>query len=254
LTECAERRDGRHAALVGAHAAFTLDDESLDTLVAVAREFRAGIHIHVAEDPCDANAFERLAHYGLFREDSIFAHGTHLSDDAITRVNEVGLTIAHNTRSNMNNAVGYAPLHKLKCPVMLGTDGIGGDMFAEMRTAWFKSRDARNGLSPMDIIAMQANAARRASQSLGVKLGKLEPGAAADVVVTDYIPFTPIESSNLVGHLLFSIESRHVRDVMIDGRWAMRDRKLIQIDEAQTRSDAQRVSRDLWTRLDAIAP
>ncbi|CAN5502833.1 putative aminohydrolase SsnA [soil metagenome] len=250
LKLCDSRRDGRFAALVGAHAAFTLDNETLDALVGLSKGFRAGIHVHVAEDPCDAQASERLARHGLFQRDSIFAHGTHLSDAAIARVNEVGLTIAHNTRSNMNNAVGYAPLAKLKCPVMLGTDGIGGDMFGEMRTAWFKSRDARSGLSPMDVIAMQANAARRASQSLGVTLGKLEPGTAADVVVTDYIPATPIDSTNLVGHLLFGIEARHVRDVMVDGHWAMRDRKLINIDEAKTRREARQITESFWRRLD----
>jgi cytosine/adenosine deaminase-related metal-dependent hydrolase len=252
LKLCDRRRDERFAALVGAHAAFTLDDESLNALVAMSKGFHAGIHIHVAEDPCDVNAFERLSRHGVFQRDCILAHGTHLSDDAIARVNEIGLTLAHNTRSNMNNAVGYAPLHKLTCPVMLGTDGIGGDMFGEMRTAWFKSRDARNGLSPIDIIHMQANAARRASQSLGVTLGKLEPGAAADIVVTDYSPFTPIDSSNLTGHLLFGIEARHVRDVAIDGRWQMRDRKLINIDEAKTRDVAQRISKSMWERLASI--
>ncbi|MBC8106422.1 MAG: amidohydrolase family protein [Anaerolineae bacterium] len=263
LTKCAARNDGKFAGLVGAHAAFTLEDESLEALEELAEEFQVGVHIHVAEDPCDEAActrdhqvalIERLHQHWLLKRDSIFAHGTHLSDAAIAQINEIGLTIAHNARSNMNNAVGYSPIGKINSPVMLGTDGIGGDMFAEMKTAWFKSRDGRAGISPADVITMLANSARRASQSLGVTLGKLEPGAAADVVVTDYIPFTPIESSNLVGHLLFSIESRHVRDVMVDGRWAMRDGKVIQIDEAKTRRDALRVSRELWKRLDAIAP
>src|SRR5262245_57325086 len=101
LKLCDSRRDEHFAALGGGHAAFTLDDETLDALVAMAKGFHAGIHIHVAEDPCDAAAAERLARHGLFQADSIFAHGTHLSDDAIARVNEGGLTIAHNTRSNM---------------------------------------------------------------------------------------------------------------------------------------------------------
>ena len=123
----------------------------------------------------------------------------------------------------MNNAVGYSPVGKLRCPVMLGTDGIGGDMFAEARSAWFKLRDGHAGLSPTDIIAMLANSARCASAALGVALGKLATGAAADVVVTDYLPFTPINSDNLPGHLLFALAARHVRHVLIDGKWAMRD-------------------------------
>lgn len=262
LSKCATRQDGRFAGLVGAHASFTLEDVSLEVLAQLAEEFQVGVHIHVAEDPCDAAAcrrdhqielIDRLDRHWLLKRDSIFAHGTHLTDDAIARINETGLTIAHNTRSNMNNAVGYAPLNKLKCPIMLGTDGIGGDMFAEMRTAWFKSRDARNGLSPMDIIVMLANSARRASQSLGVTLGKLEVGAAADVVVTDYVPFAPLDSANLVGHMLFAMDARHVRDVMIDGSWAMRDRRVTKVDEAETRGDSVRVSKELWKRFGGIS-
>src|SRR5262249_35648929 len=150
LNKCRGNRRGRFAGLVGAHASFTLDDESLAELAKMAEEFDAGIHIHVAEDPCDEEAcrrehhvalIERLAKQGLMRKDSIFAHGTHLDDAAIGKINEVGLSLAHNPRSNMNNSVGYTPVAKFRSPVMLGTDGIGADMFNEARTAWFKSCD-----------------------------------------------------------------------------------------------------------------
>src|SRR5207248_10639243 len=111
---------------------------------------------------------EVLAHNDLINPRSVLAHCIHLNDDDIGFLNEVGLTVAHNPRSNMNNAVGYAPISKLKCPIMLGTDGIGADMFTEAKIAWFKSRDRAARISPNDVVAMLANSARRASQSLGV--------------------------------------------------------------------------------------
>ena len=165
IEKCAARSDGKFAGLIGAHAAFTLEDEALTELTKLARRLNTGVHIHVAEDPCDEEAcrkthgiplIDRLDRCGLLRPNSIFAHGTHLSSDAIARINSIGLTMAHNPRSNMNNAVGYAPVGKFHCPVMLGTDGIGADMFTESKHAWFKSRDGGAGISPADVIAMLA--------------------------------------------------------------------------------------------------
>src|SRR5213075_813006 len=148
---------------------------------------------------------------------TIFAHGIHLSDEAIAQVNAAGLTLAHNPRSNMNNAVGYAPLSKLAVPVILGTDGIGADMFAEAQAAWMKSRDAGAGFMPARIVEILAASARRASMSLGVDVGKLAVGSAADVVVTDYVPFTPLTAADAAGHLIFAMSSRNVRHVVAAG-------------------------------------
>jgi putative selenium metabolism protein SsnA len=258
LEKCAAEKNGRFAALVGAHASFTLEEKSLESLAALAEEFGSGIHIHVAEDPCDEQTcrreqgiplIDRLDGVGLLRPETVFAHGTHLNQPAVDRVNRAGLTLAHNTRSNMNNAVGYAPLGRLQCPVMLGTDGIGADMFAEVQTAWFKSRDGNAGISPAEVIEMLAQSARRASAALGVTLGKLQPGAVADVVITDYQPFTPIHPGNAIGHFLFGLTARHVRHVLIGGRFALRDRTAAFCDEPGSRLAAAAAAQDLWRRM-----
>ncbi|MBX7245361.1 MAG: amidohydrolase family protein [Candidatus Sumerlaeaceae bacterium] len=252
---------GQFAALIGAHAAFTCSDLTLHAVRELSDEYGVGVHIHVAEDACDdaicrkqygASLLSRLQHAGIVRSDSIFGHGIHLDPAAIEAVNLADVTMAHNTRSNMNNAVGYAPLDRLVCPVILGTDGIGGDMFAESKTAWFKSRDGDAGKSPAQIIQMLTNAARRASKSLGVTLGKLEPGAAADVVITDYRPSTPLTSENLAGHFIFGMDSRHVCHVIAGGRWAMRDRVVETCDEAASRAEAVEITRRLWERMQGL--
>lgn len=258
LRDCAGKQDGRFAGLVGAHAAFTLEDEALDQLAALAAESRAGIHIHVAEDPCDEDdcrarhkmaLIDRLSAHNLLRSDSVFAHGTHLSPEAVARVNAAGLTMAHNPRSNMNNAVGYAPVPAFRVPVMLGTDGIGADMFTEARAAWLIACHQHAGLSPANIVGMLAAAARRASSALDVTVGKLEVGAAADVVVTDYVPFTPIKTENLPGHLLFGVAANHVRHVVVDGQWRLRDRMVVGRNEREDRAAAAAAAVKLWERM-----
>jgi putative selenium metabolism protein SsnA len=261
LQKCRANSGGRFAGLVGAHASFTLDDESLSELVRMADEFNVGVHIHVAEDPCDeetcrkehgVSLIERLDQHKLVKPGSIFAHGTHLDAVAIERVNGVGLSLAHNPRSNMNNSVGYTPVAKFRSPVMLGTDGIGADMFNEARTAWFKSCDARAGLAPQDILRMLAASARRASASLGVILGQLSVGAAGDVVVTDYVPFTELTEGNLAAHVIFAMGPQQVRHVAVDGRWVLRDRKVIYCEESAVRKQAAIVAKQLWNRMTKI--
>ncbi len=261
----------------------------------MADEFGVGVHIHVAEDPCDEEAcrrehgvalIDRLEKHGLVKPKTIFAHGTHLNATAIERVNAAGLTLAHNPRSNMNNSVGYTPVAKFRSPVMLGTDGIGADMFNEARTAWFKSRDAQGGLEPVskssrrggqahfysadsakmsqspttlklalapqDILRLLAASARRASAARGVMLGQLSVGAAGDVVVTDYVPFAPLTAENVAAHVIFAIGPQHVRHVAVGGNWVLRERQVVGCDEMAVRRQAMSVATQLWQRMAKI--
>src|SRR5882757_7984711 len=84
--------------LVGAHACFTLSDETLDAVCGLAADLDVGVHVHVAEDPVDAGAGARLSDRA--HESWILAHAVHLDR------NLAGMVV-HNPRSNLNNAVGY---------------------------------------------------------------------------------------------------------------------------------------------------
>ncbi len=166
-------------AMVGAHASFTLSDESLDACAALMQEFDAGLHIHVAEDRCDVEdarsrygvgVVERLAKHGALNGRTILAHGIHLSDEDIEIARAAGVWFGHNPRSNMNNQVGYAPISKFGDRVALGTDGIGADMFEEARFAFFKGRDgtglgARASRPQEDVTNQVMRAGRPRSQA-----------------------------------------------------------------------------------------
>ena len=260
LDKCQRHQHGRFAGMVGGHALFTLDDETLNGMRDLAKEFEVGVHLHLAEDPCDEEKCssehqmflaDRLRAHGLLQPPMIFAHGTHLTDADVASISNARSTIAHNARSNMNNSVGYAFIQRMleRLPVILGTDGIGSDMLAELQTAYFKAADEQTGLGPAQIIGMLAGSARRASQSLEVPLGRLEPDHAADLVVTDYVPATPITTDNVAGHIVFGLSSRHVKDVMVDGRWRLRDRALVDLDESAERSTAAESAAGLWKRM-----
>jgi cytosine/adenosine deaminase-related metal-dependent hydrolase len=182
---------------------------------------------------------------------TILAHGTHLSEYDIARLAEYknSLHLAHNPSSNMNNGVGYTEVAKATLPVMLGTDGIGADMWHEARVAEFKSHDAHAPLPLGRSLQLLSESARGASAALGVTLGKLEIGAAADLVLTTYRPATPLDAGNLGGHFLFAMGPEFIESVMIDGQWRLRDGKVISCDEVALRANAVKTSRALWARM-----
>ncbi|MFY9611721.1 MAG: putative aminohydrolase SsnA [Blastocatellia bacterium] len=243
--------------MVGAHASFTLSDKSLDLCAALMREFEAGLHIHVAEDSCDVEdarekyglgVVERLASHGALNSKTILAHGTHLNDREIELARDAGVWFAHNPRSNMNNQVGYAPVAKFGERVVLGTDGIGGDMFEEARTAFFKGRDAQTRFEPSDWVRVLANNQRMASSAFGVDLNGLQAGSAADLIVLDYDSPTPLTDQNLAWHLVFGLTSASVESVMVAGRFIVRDR-VAALDHEDIYAEARKASEKLWAKL-----
>lgn len=259
-----QRGNGRFAAMVGAHASFTLSEKSLKACVDLGYRLGHGIHIHVAEDPVDERVtretfgcglLERFDRHGLLdMPGAIMAHGTHLSDRDIRLINQrtTSLTMAHNPNSNMNNGVGYTPVVRFKTPTMLGTDGIGADMWREARTTLLKSNDARQALPNGRTLQMLAESARFASRYLGVTLGVLEAGAAADLVLTRYHPATPLSAKSLAGHFVFAMGAEFVRDVMIGGQWCLRDGRVVHCDEAEVSRRSVEVAQSLYQRMAEI--
>jgi cytosine/adenosine deaminase-related metal-dependent hydrolase len=243
--------------LVGAHAPFTLSGKSLRACAELAKEFNSGVHIHVAEDPvdqakCRGRLIDRLARAGILGPKTILGHCTHLDKTSLDIAKRSGCWFAHNTRSNMNNAVGYAPVQWMGDRVALGTDGIGADMFEEVKFAWFKARDGRNGLGIADVAGFLTGAQRLASHLLGVKLGSFNVGSVADLAVLDYPTPTPVTAGNLYGHLVFGLSSQYVTDTMVNGQWILRARKIVGVDELVAREKAAKVAAKLWKKFQRL--
>ena len=93
-----------------------------------------------------------------------------------------------------------------------------------------------------------ANAAI-ASESFGRTVGKLIPGAHADLIIVDYDPPTPMLATNIAGHILFGVSGRSVETTIIGGRIVMQDRKLLEIDEHEVMAKARSSAEKLWQRF-----
>lgn len=210
---------------VGAHAAFTLSDETLEQVAGLARDLLVGVHIHVAEDACDREAGARLE--ALARPEWLLAHCVHLDRD-------LPGTIAHNARSNMNNAVGYAAPTRFPNPVVLGTDGIGGDMLEEFRIAYVKLREDDVTASPETPWSWAAGAYDALGQVL-------PPEARDDRVRWSYAPMDP-------WHLAFTPGVAPV-EVVVGGEVVLADGRPTRVDPDEIRAKAHEQARRLWARL-----
>jgi putative selenium metabolism protein SsnA len=244
--------------LVGAHASFTLSDHSLRACAELAQHFKCGVHIHLAEDRCDAeisrqqfghsNIVKRLAELDILSERAILAHGIYLSESDLAIIKQQRCWLMHNSRSNMNNSVGYAPVQLFGGRTALGTDGFPADMFEEARLAFYKGRDAMNGLGPADYLKFLSAAQQLCSELFDEAFGKITLGAVADLIFLDYPSPTPLTEQNLASHLLFGMKSDHVTDVMIAGKVVMRHKKLLHVDVANIYQKSREASARLWKR------
>ena len=257
VTFVRERATALTRGLVGAHASFTLGDESLDMLARAVSDTGSSLHIHVAEDRADVDdcrarygvtVVERLDRRGLLASRALLAHCVHLGPDEVQVAHAKGCWIAHNPRSNMNNTVGYAPTAAMR-RAALGTDGIDEDMLAEARVACLRMREAGRDDASSATLQLVAGGHRLAAALFGLPFGKLDAGAPADLVLLDYRPPTELHGDNLAGHLLFGVDRSHVRSVMVAGRWVVRDRALVNVDAAAMAARARVGAAALWERM-----
>lgn len=247
-------------ALIGGHAPFTIPDKGLSMLARAVKKTKRGIHIHVAEDLYDCfnshaeyrmDVLERLDSFGILNDKSIIVHGVHLGEKDIRLLNERDCFLVHNSRSNMNNNVGYnSNLDKIK-NTALGTDGIGSNMFEEFKFAFFKHKDAGGLLWPDSFLRFLYNGNKILERNFGGKFGKVEAGYKADLVISDYSPPTPLTGENIAGHLAFGMTSADVKTVIINGKIVYEDRQFpfeIEPLYKQASGEADR----LWKRINKL--
>ncbi len=208
--------------MVGVHAAFTCTDGTLAAAAELAADLGVGVHIHVAEGPSDHAAGERLAE--LATPDWLLVHCVSLDRD-------LPGTIAHNPRSNMNNAVGYAKPARRTNPVVLGTDGIGADMLEEFRLAFVAHRADDVMASPDTAATWLANAYT------------LVPEAARDRVTWNY------DHADSPWHVAFTPGIRAVDVVAADGEVLLANGVPTRVDVTEVRAKAAEQAQRLHALL-----
>lgn len=259
-----QQQDDMITAMFGGHALFTISDKTFEKMVE-ANNGLTGFHIHVAEGLNDVYdslnqhhclPIERLQRIGgILGEKTMLGHCIHLTDKELDIVKETGTMVVNNPESNMGNAVGCAPVLKMMAKgihVCMGTDAYTHDMLESLKV--FLTIQRHNAGLPNvgwceGTTMLFQNNARMMAKYCRKPLGVLKPGAAADVIVMDYKPFTPLSAENIDGHMLFGMMGRNCRTTIINGKVLYKDREFVSIDEDTINAWVLEQSRKLWGEL-----
>ena len=257
--------DNLISSMVGLHASFTVNDDTLEKAVELAKKYDVGIHTHCAEDKTDEadsvkkyekRVVERFKDKGALGPKSILVHGVHLDEKEMDILKRTGTNLVHNPESNMNNAVGWADVLKMLkkgITVGLGTDGMSSDMLSQMRCAYLIARnerkDPRVAFMEAPRMLLENNPKIISQVTPFGKLGEISTGSLADVVLIDYFPPTPLNENNFLGHLIFGLVDATIDTTIVNGKVLMENKKLVGIDEEKITAKSQELAQKLWDRF-----
>ena len=256
---------------IAPHAPYSTNPEIIRACVDLAKEFDVPLHIHISETAFEVENMRKeqgmpvipyVKKLGLFEAKVIAAHCVHIDTGEIRTLQHANAGVSHNPSSNLKLASGFAPVQKMLADglnVGIGTDGPASnndlDMFEEVRLASFVAKAASNDPTVLPAATALTMATRLGAQALhlGQITGSLEVGKRADMILVDINPLhnTPRfkrDPLNAYSQLVYASKSTDVTDVMVNGKWLMRDHQLLTLNEKELIAQA----RDLATKIDAF--
>jgi 5-methylthioadenosine/S-adenosylhomocysteine deaminase len=257
---------------IAPHAPYSTTPEILRTCSNIAQEFDVPLHIHISETAFEVENMRNeqgmpvvpyIKKQGILEAKVIAAHCVHIDFGEIKTLKHVNAGISHNPSSNLKLASGFAPVQKMLesgVNVGIGTDGPASnndlDMFEEIRLASFVAKASSNDPTVVPAATALLMGTRLGAQALhiGHLTGSLEVGKRADLIIVDTSPIhnSPRfrrDPNNAYAQLVFASKSTDVTDVMVNGKWLMRDHNLLTLNEADLMKEAQGVAKKIDTFL-----
>lgn len=239
------------------HAPYTVDDDNFARVRLLSDQLDIPVHLHLHEtaqevqqsvDQYGMRPIARLDRLGLFNDRLIAVHMTQLTEAEIHLSAERGVSVVHCPESNLKLASGFCPacaLMKAGVTLAIGTDGAASnndlDMIGETRTAAILAKAVAE-----DAAALSAAEALRAATWGGAKamgledlVGTLEPGKQADIACIDLGQIETQPLHHVISQVVYATGRNQVSDVWIAGKPKLRERKLVDMDEAGILANAR---------------
>ena len=264
IIEHEHEANGRVQVALGPSTPFLCNEELLLWARDTAKAHNLGIHIHVSETAGEIeNALrewgmrpvERLEALGLLGERLSAVHCVHVNQAEIELLARHSVTVVHCPKSNMKLADGAMDWPAMKTAgveVALGNDGCASndllDMWEEMRAAAMLAAVTAGdpaAITPADVFRAATEGGARACR---VDAGTLAPGRLADVTIVDLSGAHLRPVHDILQTLVYCARAADVRDVVIDGRVVMRQRRIVTVDEAALVEEADAVGQELFAR------
>jgi 5-methylthioadenosine/S-adenosylhomocysteine deaminase len=239
---------------IAPHAPYSTTQDMLHECAQLAIAYDVPILIHIAETKLEQDDSVSLygksvvpwvEEAGLLGAKVLAAHCVHISKGEMRILREYQSTVAHCPTSNLKLAAGIAQVSQMldeKLTVGIGTDGPASnndlDMFEEVRLAAILGKTAAN--DPTAVPARQAllMATRQGAAALfmGDRTGSLEVGKLADIITVDAGPVHNMprfdrDPNAIYSRIVYASKSTDVQHVICNGKWLMRDRELLTLDE-----------------------
>jgi Cytosine deaminase and related metal-dependent hydrolases len=253
---------------VAPHAPYTCTAEILRATADLAKEFDVPLHTHLAETAFEVENMRNengipvipyVKKQGLFEAKVIAAHCVHVDTGEIRTLMHARAGISHNPSSNLKLASGFAPVVKMLeagLNVGIGTDGPASnndlDMFEEVRLAAFIAKAVTNDPTSLPAPWALLMATRLGAQALhiGHLTGSLEAGKRADLILVDVSPVHNSPSfkraaDNAYSQIVYASKSTDVSDVMVNGKWLMREHQLLTLKEDELLAQAAEIAKKI---------
>jgi 5-methylthioadenosine/S-adenosylhomocysteine deaminase len=253
---------------VSPHAPYTCTAEILRATAELAKEFDVPLHTHLAETAFEVENMRNehgipvipyVKKQGLFEAKVIAAHCVHIDSGEIRTLLHARAGVSHNPSSNLKLASGFAPVMKMLetgLNVGIGTDGPASnndlDMFEEVRLAAFVAKAVTNDPTSLPAPWALLMATRLGAQALhiGHLTGSIEAGKRADLILVDVSPLHNSPSfkrsaDNAYAQIVYAGKSTDVSDVMVNGRWLMREHQLLTVNEKELLIQAAEVAKKI---------
>jgi 5-methylthioadenosine/S-adenosylhomocysteine deaminase len=253
---------------VAPHAPYTCTADILRATAELAVEFDVPLHTHLAETSFEVENMRKeqgmpvipyVKKQGLFEAKVLAAHCVHIDEGEMRTMLHAGAGVAHNPSSNLKLASGAAPVKRmmeLGLNVGIGTDGPASnndlDMFEEIRLAAFLAKGISGDPTalPARTTLMMATRMGAEAMHIGDITGSLESGKRADLILVDTSPLhnSPHfrhDFNSTYAQIVYAGHSTDVTDVMVNGKWLMRGRNLLTLDEKTLLENSQEYAKKI---------
>lgn len=243
------------------HTTFTCSAGFIRQAFAMAAERNVLTHMHCNEGVHEPNyALEHFGKRTLEYYDDLGVTGpgmlasqcVQLSERERAIIAERGIKVTHMPLSNCEVGGGIAPIPEqvaANVTLGLGSDGYINDFFEVMRGVFLihKANQLNPQVMPADLVWYLAT--EGGARAIGLeKVGRLEPGWAADIQVIDAALPTPAAEHNLYDQLVLWRNFTHVHDVMVAGQWRTRNGIVLNADLGAMRARLHENAERMWQK------
>ncbi|MGC8816785.1 MAG: amidohydrolase [Candidatus Hadarchaeum sp.] len=232
-----------------------------------AKEYKTGITIHLGEVKKDIEYLRRefgmtpmefMRHCGIVGPHVIYAHGVWIPPEDFKILRETGGTVCHCPASNLKLASGFAPIPEMLnagVNVALGCDGGPSnncyDMIREMKLAALihKARLLDPEVLPAETVLEMATRNGADATLWRNKIGSIEKGKIADLIVIDLHKPHLVPVRNPVSNLVYAANGSDVETVIIDGKIVMKNRRITSINEEEVVQEAMKAGLEIDKKL-----